>query len=222
MVLILAPSTYQFIFILHHCIRLSVLSQLALWGWVLPFSQAANQIVLYSVLSSKVGNSPTYSLLLSNLQWPSHFFSTAVTTHILASRTWILKEPGREATRGRTSWWLSWMMASREPTPIWCKTTWVFAVATSLPSLEVGHSCWDGPGVGELLANAVGDMAGSVCCSFLMKGEHRDLTAQGSQDSFSLFNSPCLQWGGLQKENYWVLETLPPIPSVTNQAHSSQ
>lgn len=52
-----------------------------------------------------------------------HFLpSTAATTHIPASQTWILREPGSEVTRGRTSWWLSWMTASREPTLIWCKT----------------------------------------------------------------------------------------------------
>lgn len=102
---------------------------------------------------------------------PFSFFSTAVTTHIPASQTWILKEPGSEVIRGRISWWLSWMTALREPTLIWCKTTWVFLVARSPPSLAGGDSCGDGQKVGELLANVPGDMAGSVLCSLLVEGE---------------------------------------------------
>ena len=71
---------------------------------------------------------PPYYLVICNVQCCLSPFSTAATTRIPASQTWTLKEPGREATRGRTSWSPSWTTASREPIRIWCRTTWVFAV----------------------------------------------------------------------------------------------
>ena len=64
---------------------------------------------------------------------PSSPPSTAVTTHIPASQTWTLKEPGREATQARTLWSPSWTMASRGPIRIWCKTMWVFAAVRAFP-----------------------------------------------------------------------------------------
>lgn len=151
--------------------------------------------------------------------FPSSSFSTAVTTHIPANQTWILKEPGREVTRERTLWSPSWTMALREPIQIWCKTMWVFAVVRT-PSL-LGRKGTRGRiikkgGTTEKCSKQIQQSLYTGPVLYVRDA----LSVQEAGDNAFNFQVPLMFW--LQKADDKVAETPPPTSPATDNNRSSQ